>query len=126
MTHCDPDGPPEVLVVEDDPSILFVLREALEAEGYQVLEADNAPAALAALADHPAIALLITDILMPGVIDGQDLMRHVRRSLPDMPVIVLSGSEIAASEEILENARVLIKPFDPDELVALVERRLAP
>lgn len=113
---------PAVLVVDDDPTILSVLARRLTREGFDVRTAPNGTGALAAL-ERGWPALLIVDVMMPGM-DGFELSRRVKR-IADLPIIMLSAvdaseSKIRALEGHAED--YVTKPFDPDELVARVQR----
>ncbi len=110
-----------ILVVDDEPAIVQVIRERLVREGFQVQVADMGEAALAALAEtHPD--LLILDLMLPDL-DGFELLRRLRQSGHDLPVIVLTarddevdavvGLELGADDYVR-------KPFNPRELVARV------
>ena len=61
-----PQGSETILLVEDDPRLLRVLSKRLRSLGYQIIEADNGAAALDQLAARPEIALIFTDMVMPG------------------------------------------------------------
>jgi two-component system KDP operon response regulator KdpE len=113
---------PVVLLVDDDPTLLGVLSRRLNREGLIVHTATSGNAALASL-DRSWPALLIVDLMMPGM-DGFELCRRVKR-IADLPIIVLSSvdaseSKVRALEEYAED--YITKPFDPDELVARVNR----
>ena len=115
---------PAILLVDDDPTLLSVLARRLTREGYDVRTAPSGPAALAAL-ERGWPALLIVDLMMPGM-DGFELCRRVKR-IADLPIIVLSAvdegeSKVRALEEYAED--YVTKPFNPDELVARVQRVL--
>ena len=115
---------PAVLLVDDDPTLLSVLSRRLSREGLEVRTAPSGDAALKAL-DQSWPALLVVDLMMPGM-DGFELCRRVKR-IADLPIIVLSAvdaseSKVRALEEYAED--YVTKPFDPDELVARVQRVL--
>ncbi len=86
-------GDRAVLVVEDDVLTRMVLAEALRLEGLEVLEAASADEALLLLdATHP-VEVLVTDIDMPGPMDGLDLAQRVKETLPNLKVLVASAFE---------------------------------
>ena len=117
-----------VLIVDDESSVLFLLREVLEERGHEVLSATSGVEARA-LADSrklEEIELVLTDFAMPEL-DGLGLMAHLRRQNPDLPVILLTarGSERLAARAIKEGAfDYLPKPFELEELEAVVARAL--
>ncbi len=82
---------PRVLVVEDEFLIRLTLVEALSDEGFEVLEADTGDAALSILQSGPSISLLLTDIQLPGSLNGNALATKARETLPDLPVIFMTG-----------------------------------
>jgi DNA-binding response OmpR family regulator len=115
---------PAVLLVDDDPTLLSVLARRLSREGFDVTTASSGPAALEVL-DKTWPALLVVDLMMPGM-DGFELCRRVKH-IADLPIIVLSAvdaseSKVRALEEYAED--YVTKPFNPDELVARVQRVL--
>jgi response regulator RpfG family c-di-GMP phosphodiesterase len=122
------EKPHFVLVVDDDPSILSVAIDALTPAGYRCLTARSAKQALVTLQDPNYIFdLMISDVLMSGM-NGIDLMKEAVELLPDLPVIIMSGtSEVETPVQALRagSADYLIKPFDYDELLNCVTRTLA-
>ena len=80
-----------ILAVDDDPNVRATTVSHLRNFGYRVLEADNARTALDRLDSDPTIALLFTDIVMPGGMNGQELARLARSRRPDLKVLFTSG-----------------------------------
>jgi DNA-binding NtrC family response regulator len=117
-----------VLIVDDESSVLFMLREVLEERGHAV-EAASSGVQAAAMADQGQLEdteLVLTDLAMPGL-DGLGLLAHLRRLSPELPVILLTarGSERLAARAIKEGAfDYLPKPFELEELEAVVARAL--
>jgi DNA-binding NtrC family response regulator len=114
-----------ILVVDDAPETLEVVRRNLEAEGYRVLTAPGVTEALAIL-DATPIDLVVTDYKMPRV-SGLDLVRHVRENLKDTEVVMITGyaSIEGAIEAIKTGAEeYLAKPFTDEELFEAVRRAL--
>jgi CheY-like chemotaxis protein len=85
------DAGPAILVVEDEALIRLMLAEALLDEGYRVLEAEDAAAALDQLEREPGVALVVSDVRMPGEMDGVGLARWIRRNRPGLKVVLTSG-----------------------------------
>jgi DNA-binding response OmpR family regulator len=115
---------PAVLLVDDDPTLRAVLSRRISRAGYEVRTAPSGPDALRALEDAWP-ALLVVDLMMPGM-DGFELCRRVKQ-LADLPIIVLSAvdeSEAKVSALELYAEDYVTKPFDPDELVARIQRVL--
>jgi CheY-like chemotaxis protein len=84
-------GDTTVLVVEDEPDILSLAVESLEGWGYKVLAASDSTAALAALEAIPRIDLLLTDVILPGPLDGRAIAEKARARQPGLKVIYMSG-----------------------------------
>jgi CheY-like chemotaxis protein len=111
-----------ILLVEDDPLVSLITAEILQDAGFDVLEAVDASEALALLNTGRPLDLVITDIRMPGQMDGVQLAGIVKNSWPGLPVALLSSH----LERRQHEADLFIpKPFDPDRLVEAVRRLLA-
>lgn len=110
--------PSVVLLVEDEILIRLVAAETLRDEGFTVLEAGNADEAMALVRAGQDFALLITDIRMPGSMDGVALAAAVKEIRPTVPVVLLS-SHISPDMSHCADA-FLSKPFRPSELYDLV------
>jgi DNA-binding response OmpR family regulator len=114
-----------VLVVDDEPALRAAVRAILDDEGYTVLEAQHGPAMLELLARERA-DLVLLDVMMPGG-DGRDAYRELRSraDLPDVPVVMMSA---AVRPDGLDPsiATFLRKPFDLDQLLALVTGLIGP
>lgn len=117
--------PYRVLIVDDEKAMTEVVALALERSGYECDTATNGVAALAAFSRQPA-DVVVTDWKMPGM-DGIDLMHRLHADHPRVPVILITahGSVPAAVEAMRAGAfDYVTKPFDNDELRALVGRAL--
>lgn len=114
---------PHVLVVDDDAAVRYTLRNVLEDAGLSVDEAEDGEAALVKLSEQ-TFHLVLTDLRMPKL-DGLELLKRIRQleHSPRVILITAHGSERAAVHAIKEGAYDYFrKPFEPDELVAVVER----
>jgi CheY-like chemotaxis protein len=106
------------LVVDDEPAIRTYLGAVLQRRGLQIFEAGNAVEALRILRDRGSqIDLLITDIQMPGDMDGIDLAYSVKTSFSTLPVIVISGY----SDKAAKGFTLVRKPFSPDAILQAVD-----
>ena len=118
-----PNAKPAVLVIDDDPSIRYVLREAFTAVGFDVAEAESGLLGLDSLDQSPP-SLVLLDIMMPGI-DGFQVMKYLSQFGVKVPVLAMS----ALGPRVEERARELgadgfiAKPFDIRELV-VTSRRL--
>jgi len=109
------------LVVDDEPAIRAYLGAVLRHRGIQCLEAENAIEALRILQKLGGqIDLLITDIQMPGDMDGLDLAYSARNSFASLPVIVVSGHIDKTPKDFV----VVHKPFLPGELLNAVDKMM--
>jgi len=105
----------KIMIVEDETLIRFALADALIDEGHVVVECGNVLEAVAALGRHGDIDAVVTDIDMPGSLDGLDLVRVVRSSRPLMPIWVTSGRNADLSE-FGSSVVFAAKPYDMDAL----------
>ena len=119
--------PPGVLFVDDEAALRQLVRRVLELDGYRVFDAADGDAALAQLRRHrPAIDLLFTDILMPGI-GGVELARRAARRWPDLPILFASGydgGQLKAHGVDEASIDLIVKPFTPSELLDRVARAL--
>ncbi|MBL8620375.1 MAG: PAS domain S-box protein [Myxococcales bacterium] len=117
-------GHETLLLVEDDTAVRATTRAALEGRGYQVLEANSAAAALAIWAAvGPSIALVVTDLVMPGGVTGRQLGDILIAQRPDLRIVYTSGY----SAEVLDQRvhlspthRFLAKPYTTDAIADCV------
>jgi CheY-like chemotaxis protein len=118
-----PRGTETVMLVEDEPEVRRIARQALERHGYTVLEAGNPVEALRlAGAAAASIDLLVTDVVMPGI-DGRQVVDALRQRRPDLRVLYVSGyTDDAMVRRGVDAAAVafLQKPFAPLELIRKV------
>src|SRR3979411_313706 len=118
------DGPPSILMVDDDPHVLRSLRAALESHGYRVRSAPNGSIALeACAAERPDVGLL--DLALPGL-DGVEVCRRLR-SWGRVPILVLSARVHEAQKVLALDAGAddyVTKPFGTEELLARIRAAL--
>ncbi|HWA44956.1 MAG TPA: PAS domain-containing protein [Hypericibacter adhaerens] len=106
-----------VLLVEDRADMRAYSAEALRTLNYEPIDAADGPTALALLDHHPEIAVLFSDIVLPGGMSGYELARAARAKRPDLKVLLTSGfSERAAGTRGTETETLLEKPFRSSEL----------
>ena len=107
-----------VLLVEDDPEVRKVVRNQLAALGCSVLEAENGSEAADMIETIPAISLVLSDVVMPGGMDGRALARFVRRFRPEVPVLLMSGYAEQGDPGVAGEGRapLLDKPFSREQL----------
>jgi CheY-like chemotaxis protein len=111
--------PPIVLVVEDDVMLRMRAVDLVEDAGYTSVEAVDADEAFAILQSRSAdIALLFTDIQMPGSMDGLQLAHAVYQRWPRLKIILVSGQLKLSSAEIPRDSRFFGKPLVSGEIIA--------
>jgi CheY-like chemotaxis protein len=119
---------PTVLVIDDEDMVRLVLRQFLERQSMAVIEAEDGEEGLRLLRAN-AVDLVICDLIMPRA-DGIGTIMHIRRSMPAMKIIAISGGGRSHAMELLKVAEqmgadhVLGKPFTRDQLLAVVSRCL--
>ena len=118
-----------IFLIDDDLAMLELVAEMLEAAGHQVTTGSNGWAALKDF--RPGVhQLVITDVLMPFV-NGVDLLRVLRREVPWLPVIAISGGLSTDDGSLRENIRelgvsvILKKPFTAEQLSEAVDKALS-
>ena len=108
-----------VLVIDDEPTIRMLVAEVLAESGYAVIEAPDGPAGLRVLESNARIDLLITDVGLPGGINGRHVADAAREHRPDLKVLFITGY---AENAVIGRARldhgmfVLTKPFQMEVL----------
>jgi CheY-like chemotaxis protein/anti-sigma regulatory factor (Ser/Thr protein kinase) len=106
-----------VLLVEDDPALNDLVSQMLQELGSIVTRANSAASALAAAAEA-TVDLVLSDMVMPGDMDGLDLARELRKRDGEVPVVLMTGYSTAAGLATDEGFTVLKKPFDFETLTA--------
>jgi PAS domain S-box-containing protein len=121
-------GTETILLVEDEPGLLTLTRKTLERFGYHVLTATNGLEALKLWQEQRAtVALLLTDLVMPGGLSGQELARQLQEEQPQIKVVYTSGysAEIAGREFQLRPSEAFVqKPVAPNELLKFIREIL--
>jgi two-component system KDP operon response regulator KdpE len=115
-----------ILVIEDEPSVSAFVRAALERRGYKVVEASSGAAGLEQL-EARAFAGVISDIRMPGNINGADVHAWIRKNQPQMAsrIILISGDTAnSETQHLLASSQTpcLEKPFRVHKLISMVEK----
>ena len=108
-----------ILLVEDNDEVAMLVTEMLRELGYRVTRAASAQSALGALADGREIDLVLSDIMMPGTMNGMELAREVRRRRPGAPILLTTGYAGAAVQEAeVVGIDILCKPYAIEALDA--------
>ena len=106
----------KVLVVEDNDEVADACTAYVAQLGYQVKSVSNAKAALDLLRAGEAFDIVLSDILMPGGMNGVELATAIRTEFPKLPVLLTTGYSASAQDAVLRNFVVLQKPYDLDML----------
>jgi CheY-like chemotaxis protein len=114
-----------VLVVEDEFLIRMDTVQMVEEAGCEALAAVNADEALRILSSRPDIAIVFTDINMPGSMNGLELAEVIAENWPSVRVVLTSGKLVVRDEDLPDDDRFIPKPFNFDQ-VARVIHELAP
>ncbi|WP_223450333.1 MULTISPECIES: response regulator [unclassified Pseudomonas] len=114
-----------ILVVEDDPLILEFLCEVLQEEGFTVEPKISADAAAGYLEQHAdKVVLLLTDITMPGKLNGADLANQFGDRWPGKPIMIMSGFETPQTSGVRHEVSFIKKPWALGQLLDCVESAL--
>ncbi|MCZ6861518.1 MAG: PAS domain S-box protein [Alphaproteobacteria bacterium] len=116
-----------VLVVEDDPEVRTLAVALLSNLGYQIMEAATGAAALEVLGTTTGVNLLLTDVVLPGGMNGRELATEIERRIPGIKVLYMSGyteNAIAHHGRLDADAKLLQKPFRRADLAQAVRRVL--
>lgn len=108
-----------VLIVDDEEYIRAMAAHVLEEEGFAVLQAASTAEALTH-ASAGKVDVVLTDLNMPGPLDGLQLAAKIRETLPDVRVIVSSGDDATAIAGAERGTAFLPKPYRPHQLTELV------
>lgn len=110
----------KVMVVEDEPLIRLGLVSTIEDAGYEVVEAANADDAIRKLEQIEGIRLVLTDVDMPGSMDGIRLVHYVNNRWPPVRLVVISGKVGVTSSQLPAGARFMTKPYQETALINMV------
>jgi CheY-like chemotaxis protein len=123
-----PSGSGRIMVVEDEPAARGIICKHLRRAGYDVIEADNGVAALAAIATAPPLDLLLTDIVMPQM-NGRALAEQVTTLDPNVKILYMTGysDDPDVTRDVEARRRPLLqKPFSAKALLEAIQELLAP
>ena len=111
---------PVVLIVEDEFLLRMDAIDMIASAGFEALEAVNADEAIAILEARPDIAVVFTDIQMPGSMDGLKLARAVRGRWPPIKIVATSGQIDVKAVDLPEGGRFLPKPYSPTQITGVL------
>ena len=119
-------APPVILIVDDEPLLRMLAAEIVEEAGFVSLEAKNADEAVVILEARSDIVLLLTDINMPGSMDGLKLAHAVRNRWPPIKIIVVSGQMRIAQSDLPSGSRFVEKPYHSTAMISELRSLVAP
>jgi len=127
MTETNETNQKRLMLVDDDPNLILLVKDYLEFRGYEVTSASNGVEALENL-EKEVPDLIVCDVMMPGM-DGYTLVQHIRENPRTSWIPVLFLSAKGQSQDRVKGLNTgadvyLVKPFEPEELVAQVESSL--
>jgi signal transduction histidine kinase len=117
-----------ILLVDDEPLVRMLAAEQLEDLGYHVIEAEDGRSALRQLAGGEAISLLITDVGLPGGMNGRQLAETVRETLPNLEILFITGyaeNAVLNHGHLAPGMHVMTKPFQMDSFARRVKALIA-
>ena len=127
LTEQRPAGSGCILVVDDEPTVRMLVVEVVEELGYDVIEAADGASALAAIHANPGIDLLITDVGLPGGMNGRQVADGAIALRPDLKVLFMTGyaeNAVIGNGQLAPNMALLTKPFPMDALAARIQEIL--
>jgi CheY-like chemotaxis protein len=116
--------PAKILVVDDELMVRMYARKILEEAGYTVHEATTAEKALQIIADTGDVGAVVTDIDMPGAMDGLELARNIDVAMPELAIVIMSGQVLPRRDQLPLKATFVAKPFLPEVLLLNVAQAL--
>ena len=119
-----PSSRMHVLVVDDDPDNRGSLAMLLAANGIQVSQCESGKSALAELSHFNSIDLIVSDVSMPEM-DGVEFAARAKELRPDIPLLLLTGHDSLVDQVIAQGSMALLKPYEPERLLGLVEEMFA-
>lgn len=125
MTETSMPARAVVLIVEDEPLVRMMVIELFEDEGFEVLEAADGDQALAIFRERRDVALLFTDVEMPGSLDGYALARWAEVNRPTVKTVIVSGRAMPRAGDLPDGAEFVGKPYDHDDVMRRIQTLLA-
>jgi DNA-binding response OmpR family regulator len=109
-----------ILIVEDEPFIRFDLVDFFEDAGFVVFEAEDADVAIELMEVEPSIRIVLTDVDMPGSMNGVRLAHYIRERFPPTLLLVASGAVKLEAADLPIGATFFAKPYDPRAVLSLI------
>lgn len=110
----------KILVVEDEPIIRLGIAATIEDAGYEVIEAANADEAVTRLVAEDDVRMVITDVDMPGSMNGIELAHYARGRWPDIRLLVISGQVGVTAGQLPGGTEFMSKPYQEPRLLTCI------
>ena len=117
-----------MLVVDDEPSIRMLIGDVLTDLGYAVVEMEDGATGLKVLRSQTRVDLLVTDMMLPGGMNGRQLAEAARTARPGLPVLFITGyaeNSLLGTGQLEPGMQVVTKPFTLNALVRRIKDLLA-
>lgn len=119
-------APRKVLVAEDDVLVRMMIAEELRQRAYAVIEAASADEALLIVSSGEAVDLVLTDIKMPGSMDGLGLAKALRRQWPRVKIVIVSGEQARSLSGSVTADALFGKPYEIEHILACIDDLIGP
>ena len=126
MDMLNPEHHMVILAVEDEPLVRMFISDFLDEAGFKVLEAVNADEATTILRARPDVQVVVTDIEMPGSMNGLELAKVIQDRWPGIGVVVTSGRQRPGPDDLSERVAFLAKPYLPDTVINVIRQMASP
>jgi CheY-like chemotaxis protein len=120
-----PTAPPAVLVVEDEPLLRLAAVDLVEDAGFRAIDAANAAEAVSILESRTDIRVVLTDVDMPGSLDGIRLAALIRDRWPPIKVIIVSGYLRKPGDSLPKGTVFFAKPYREDQVADVIRAFIA-
>ena len=115
-----------VLIVEHDELLKSLTADIMQDAGFVVLQASDADEALAILESRSDIALMLTSVMMPGIMDGLGLVRTVHKRWPAIKTIIASSQVRLMGSNLTAGSRFFLKPYHVQTMISEIRALIGP
>jgi CheY-like chemotaxis protein len=119
-------SPHVILIVEHDELLKSLTADIMEGAGFATLQAGNADEALTTLESRSDIALMLTSVMMPGIMDGLGLVRTVHKRWPAIKTIIASSQVRLMGSNLTAGSRFFLKPYHVPTMISEISSLIGP